>query len=295
MAAVGTGVKVGITIWVVSDGRYEPQNYPFFHIDDSELVWDFGTSLSNYTTLRAANETALGGGGWEVESSIALNQQLITNVILSGGRYYVGNGGFGGASSSGSAFGGSGGAAPASDDYLSIGDPDAGAGAGPYQSAEEVRAADIAALFAGISGSNARVTRMRSDIAHAAMTRDLVLAASADQRELPNVRIVTQSVNLVCPPGCSPGNTSGTGPNPPSAPNPSSGSASGGAGSGDSGGGSNAASNGNGSLGGGGRGCAASSLSTGGSAASFGGAAAVLGLALVRRVRARRRFSSRKR
>ena len=30
MAAVGTGAIVGITIWVVSDGRYEPQNYPFF-------------------------------------------------------------------------------------------------------------------------------------------------------------------------------------------------------------------------------------------------------------------------
>jgi hypothetical protein len=40
MAAVGTGTTVGITIWVVADGRYEPQNFPFFHIADSELVWD---------------------------------------------------------------------------------------------------------------------------------------------------------------------------------------------------------------------------------------------------------------
>ena len=88
MAAVGTGATVGITIWVVSDGRYEPQNFPFFHIDDSALVWDFSTSSSNYTTLRAQNEAALGGKGWEIESSIDLNQQLITNVILSGGQYY---------------------------------------------------------------------------------------------------------------------------------------------------------------------------------------------------------------
>ena len=40
MAAVGTGPEVGITIWVVADGRYQPQNFPFFHIDDSALVWD---------------------------------------------------------------------------------------------------------------------------------------------------------------------------------------------------------------------------------------------------------------
>jgi len=96
MAAVGTGVTVGITIWVVSDGRYEPQNFPFFHIDDSALVWDFSTNLSNYTTLRTQNETALGGKGWEIESSLTLNQQLITSVILSGGQYYGGSGGFGG-------------------------------------------------------------------------------------------------------------------------------------------------------------------------------------------------------
>ena len=29
MAAIGTGATVGISIWVVADGRYEPQNFPF--------------------------------------------------------------------------------------------------------------------------------------------------------------------------------------------------------------------------------------------------------------------------
>jgi hypothetical protein len=40
---------------------------------------------------------------------------------------------------------------------------------------------------------------MRGDIAHAAMTKDLVLQASADQAELSNVKTVTSSVNLHCP------------------------------------------------------------------------------------------------
>ncbi len=286
MAAVGTGTTVGITIWVVSDGRYEPQNFPFFHIDDSALVWDFSTSLSNYTTLRAQDEAALGGKGWEIESSLTLNQQLITGVILSGGQYYSGSGGPGSFPQ--------GPPADATEDYLPIGDPDAGADAAGYQSAEDVRTADIAALFAGIPGSNVRITRMRSDISHAAMTKDFVLQASSDQSELSNVRNVIQSVNLVCPVysscssangGGSPSGTTETDASAGETPDATGGSA----------GGSMAAGGGNSKVASdGGGGCVASSQSSGGSAASFG-VASVLGLALVRVVRTRRRSSRRSR
>ena len=73
------------------------------------------------------------------------------------------------------------------------------------QTPAEVRDADIKALFAGLSGPNVRVTRMRSDISHAAMNTDFVLRASSDQAEISNVRTVTESVNLTCPiyNGCS--------------------------------------------------------------------------------------------
>ena len=192
MASIGTGVTVGITIWVVSDGRYEPQNFPFFHIEDSTLIWDWSTSSSNYATLRTQNETALGGKGWEIESSLTLNQQIITSVILGGGQY-SNNGGTGAGSVA---------QLPPSDatqDYLSVGDPDAGVDAASYQSADDVRTADVAALFVGLQGPNVRVTRIRSDIAHAAMTQDFLLQASSDQSELSNIRNVTKSANLTCP------------------------------------------------------------------------------------------------
>jgi hypothetical protein len=190
MASIGTGATVGITIWVVSDGRYEPQNFPFFHIDDSALTWDWSTNSSNYTALRTSNEATYGGKGWEIESSLTLNQQVITSVILSGGQVS----GAGGVSSPLQV-------APsdATEDYLAIGDPDAGADGGSYQSADDVRTADVAALFAGLQGPNVRVTRIRSDIAHAAMTQDFLLQAASDQSELSNVRNVTKSVNLTCP------------------------------------------------------------------------------------------------
>jgi hypothetical protein len=200
MAAIGTGDTVGISIWVVSDGRYEPQNFGSYHIDDSQLVWDFATSSSNYTTLRAQTETANGNKTWEIESSLTINEQVLTNVILAGGQT------FGAAFQSGAV------SNPyVSDptlDYLPVGNPlaasdggtsaDAGTDAGGM-TAEEARTADIATLFAGLTGSNVRITRMRSDIAHAAMTVDLRLQASSDQGELSNVRTVTQSVNASCP------------------------------------------------------------------------------------------------
>jgi hypothetical protein len=257
MASIGTGASVGITIWVVADGRYEPQNFPFFRIEDSALVWDWSTNSSNYTTLRAQTESALEHKAWEIESSLSLNQQLITSVILSGGQYYGGGRGFGGGVAQ---------VAPSdpSLDYLPVGDPDAGADAGS-QTAEEVRTADVKALFAGMAGPNVRVTRIRSDIAHAAMTADLVFQASADQSEVSNVRTVTQSVNLQCPVynGCT---VVGTGSVAQAAASVSKSSS----------------------------GCVASPQASGGVAAGLGTLVGILGLVGVRRVRDRRRASSRK-
>jgi hypothetical protein len=284
MASIGTGAITGITIWVVADGRYEPQNFPFFHIDDSQLVWDWSANLSNYTTLRVQQESKLKNAGWEIESSIALNQQLITNVIMSGGQY------FGNGLSS----------APVSDatnDYVPIGSADAGTDAG-YESAEQVRADDVAALFAGLAGSTVRVTRMRSDIAQAAMTADFVLQASSDQSELSNVRNVTQSVNATCPiyNGC---NVIGTGTLAQAqasvdggASGASGGSASSGgtlSGSGSGGTTPNKASNGGGSSS---SGCAASAQGTPGGGAAFGALAGMLGLVIGRVIRVRRRAKS---
>ena len=187
MAAVGTGVSVGITLWVVSDGRYEPQNFPSYRIEDSELVWDWKTSSSNYPALRAQHEAALGGKGWEIESSLDVSAESITATILAGGQVPVGAGFFNGATPTV--------VANASDDYLAGVLPDGGAG----PTADQERDDDIATLLDGLSGSTVRVTRIRSDILHAAMTQDLILQAAADQSELTNVRAVVQQINEQCP------------------------------------------------------------------------------------------------
>jgi len=182
MASVGTAASVGFTIWVVSDGRYEPSNYPFFHIDDAQIVWDWSSQSSNYTTLRQQEEASYKGKGWELESAISLSQETVVQAVETSGASVTGGGTFPAS-------------VDASMDYLPVTD----ANGNVTTTADQVRTADLTALFAGLAGPNATITRMRSDIAQSAMTADFVVRASADQSLLSNLRYPTHYVNLPCP------------------------------------------------------------------------------------------------
>ena len=67
MIAAGVGANVGITLYVISEGRYHPQNFPDATVDDSRLVWDFNQSRSNYQELSLAAMAAADGRGWLTE------------------------------------------------------------------------------------------------------------------------------------------------------------------------------------------------------------------------------------
>ena len=162
MVTAGTGPVVGITLWVVGEGRYEPQNFPSFRVDDKDLVWDWNTSSSNFKALRAANEAMLGGKGWEIESSTAQSTTQFISYVHEGG--FFGGGPLGGRPS------------PAADDYQPITD----ATGAVIKTADQVRDEDMTTLFAGITTTVPRFTRLRSDLAHAALVNDLVLQASSD-------------------------------------------------------------------------------------------------------------------
>ena len=183
MVAAGTGATVGVTLWLVAEGRYEPQNFPSFRIDDSELVWDWAQNQSNYRTLRAQKEAANNGRSWELESSIELGQIRISDQVssIANGRPYI----------------------DAGLEYPPVPATDAEAGETSAQQMHE----DLAALFAGITGGQFRLTRYRADLAHAALATDLVLRASADQSAVSNFHRTTSSVGApVCPsyPPCPP-------------------------------------------------------------------------------------------
>jgi MYXO-CTERM domain-containing protein len=189
MVAVGTGATTGISIWVVADGRWEPQNFPTFTIGDSELAWDWTTSSSNYETLRLSKEAAFGGRGWQIESSLDLNQTSFRDNLLSTIQYSGSQAGlYTAASSTGDA---------------GTGDASTGGDAGAAQDLAATQ--DLAVLFAGIHGPNARITRMRSDVAHSALSNDMYLQASADQSELTNVHTPERQVGQPPCPYCGPG------------------------------------------------------------------------------------------
>jgi hypothetical protein len=182
MVAAGTGATVGITLWVVADGRYETQNFPWFHVDDSQLVWDWTSNQSNYKTIRAQKEAAASGAIWEVESSLSEDIQNMRSQIGYATQTYP------------------------SDPNPSY-PPVPASDAGPGQSSDQERQDDLDTLFAGIAGNLFRLTRLRADLSHAALATDLVLQASMNQSVLSNVRRPTATNGAPqCPsyPDCPP-------------------------------------------------------------------------------------------
>jgi hypothetical protein len=180
MVAAGTGATVGITLWVVASGRYEPQNFKRFLISPADIVWDWSASASNYVTLRAQKEAALGNAAWQIESSLDLLPYTIENVVLQD---------------------------PAATDYAST-PPDGGAtGASAPDGGGlppiEARAQDLLTLFP-TGASSVRITRMRADLSQAALANDLVLQASSDQTALSNTYQLSKSINdsAACPCPC---------------------------------------------------------------------------------------------
>ncbi|MGD0528976.1 MAG: DUF2330 domain-containing protein [Polyangiaceae bacterium] len=187
MVQAGTGATVGITLWVVAQGRYEAANFGNFTIDPTKLVWDWNAQTSNYTTLQQAAESAASFATWQTESSLDISPYQVEDAVL---------------------------ADDASQDYLAIPAGDAGAG----ETADEVRTNDLATVFPGGDQGTVRITRMRADLSRAALATDLSLQASSDQSDISNIYQVTQSVNApVCPPvpdpcpPCSGSSTGGSG------------------------------------------------------------------------------------
>ncbi|MBX3219743.1 MAG: DUF2330 domain-containing protein [Labilithrix sp.] len=166
MVAAGTGANVGITLWVVGEGRYEPQNFQSFVIRDEDLVWDWNVGSSNYRDLRAQRSATQPGKMWEIESSNPTFRQQIESAVLSGGfvpgRPPPGAGG----------------------DYLPIEDENGL----ETKSAETVRNEDLATVFAGIAAGREHLTRMRADLSRAALATDLSVIASLDQAAIPVLR-----------------------------------------------------------------------------------------------------------
>jgi hypothetical protein len=90
MVAAGVGANVGITLYVVGEGRYEAApKFTNALIDDTQLVWISSQSQSNYQTLAAQIMQRNGGHTWLTEYSQPVTLQGDPNAIgpSTGGSY----------------------------------------------------------------------------------------------------------------------------------------------------------------------------------------------------------------
>jgi hypothetical protein len=180
MVAAGTGAQVGISLWVVGDGRWESQNFPSYTIAQEELLWDWTANASNFKSLRAKKNSDLGGSAWENESSVDLDTNNIESQVRFGSRQ---NG------------------IDASEDYADQKD----AMGRIVKTGAELFQDDMGALL-GNNRGQVRVTRMRADLPQASLNNDLQLKASSDQNQLSRTRQITREANEpLCPvyDGCS--------------------------------------------------------------------------------------------
>jgi hypothetical protein len=178
MVAVGAGATLGITLWVLSEGRMEPTNFATFSIGADELAWDWAANKSNFLDVRASKTAASNGRAWELESSTSSSSYIYGTPLRTAllyGAYDPATGAYP------QALGDGGYSAPNYD-------------AEGQKSAEQVRDEDIAALFGGLK-EPIRITRLRADLGRAALDQDLTLGASADQAELPTARQLTKEAN----------------------------------------------------------------------------------------------------
>jgi len=90
MVAAGVGDQVGITLYVIGEGRYESQNFPNAVFDDSKLRWLHLQATSNYEPLAEQIMQGDGGRTWLTEFSGP--SSLVGEPSCGSGSFYGGVG-----------------------------------------------------------------------------------------------------------------------------------------------------------------------------------------------------------
>jgi hypothetical protein len=231
MIAAGAGANVGIELFVLSEGRYHPQNFPDATIDFTQLAWDPTAGRSNYEELATAALAANGGTGWLTEAAQPVTlytsggynpplasayESTCTPLTLppppSCGSSAEAGAAPGDAGDAGNA--GDGGEAGNAGDAGSAGN-DGGVSMGMGSCEPTVVGCDDLDLaMTGIDVGSLWVTRLRADLPVTALTSDLILEATAAQTSASNVHatsIYTIPNYNPCPSNAASGNGNGGG------------------------------------------------------------------------------------
>jgi hypothetical protein len=89
MVAAGVGARVGMTLWVIGEGRYHTQNFPDAVIDFAKLNWDPIAQRSNYTLLAETELSKQEGRAWITEVSAPAQLAQGYQYASLGSAYYA--------------------------------------------------------------------------------------------------------------------------------------------------------------------------------------------------------------
>ena len=160
-----------MSLWVVGEGRYEPQNFPSFEINENDLTWNWQTAkaTTRFSGPRPSRTAmALRGTPRPLSPCPTLLQGLL---------------------------------ALAENDPVESGYGDA-TGEGALAEAE----ADLAVLFAGIDPSAMWISRLDSELSRPALETDLLLEASIPQSWVDRQLDIQNAIGTPeCPPNPPPG------------------------------------------------------------------------------------------
>jgi Uncharacterized protein conserved in bacteria (DUF2330) len=79
LVAAGTGANTALTLFVISEGRYEVDNFDNVLVPQGSINWDYAAQGSNYATRRAATLAQNDGQSWL--TSYARRGTLLSPVI----------------------------------------------------------------------------------------------------------------------------------------------------------------------------------------------------------------------
>jgi len=153
MVAAGTGALTTITLFVLSEFRVEPANFPTFEINTEDIFWDYTKDRSNYTELRSFAYDITDNFGWLTEASRQYSPTSFKNQIFQ---------------------------------VLEMRGPEQSGYGTEYESASQAAIEDMNALFSGMNENSVWVTRLRAELSRKALNADLVLQATINQEDVSN-------------------------------------------------------------------------------------------------------------
>jgi len=219
MVAIGTGANVAITLFLISEGRWQAKNFDNKVVPSDLLSWDFKANTSNYGAMREKLLTQNGGKTWL--TSYAFQGALLsplTAPFMGGFRSY----GQGFANTIATAYVAQGmqtgeTTTSACTDFLNsvaslnmkvenpcpmgakLDDPACGTAASGNIDARQLACGpldDAAIALVGLHPSDVWLTRIEANLPRAALAEDLVVEAATNQASVDNMMQAVNATNV---------------------------------------------------------------------------------------------------